>query len=384
MFGGRSVEHEVSVITAHQIMENLDSSKFEISPVYVSKEGEWFYSPELFDIELYKDLSRVRRKGRPVTLSPSPKRELWEIRRSLASFMRVRRHKLDVVIPAFHGSYGEDGCVQGILELADIPYVGAGVSGSAVGMDKVLMKDIFRAHDIPTAKFLAVPRLEWEKGSLACIRRIEESLVYPLYVKPANLGSSIAITKANDRDLLKFAIDVASQYDDKVIVEEAIEGAIDVNCSVIGVGELLTSPCEHPLHEGDIYSFDEKYLSKSKAVGMQSARRIVPADIPAELTEQVQRLSKKIFRVTECRGIARVDFLVKRPGNTILANEINTLPGSFSHYLWEKAGLTFGELLEKLIDMALVTHKDKSRNIRVYDRNLLARAPATSAKVKGV
>jgi D-alanine-D-alanine ligase len=284
------------------------------------------------------------------------------------------------VFPAMHGTNGEDGTLQGLLELTGVPYVGAGVLGSAVGMDKVLMKAAFEQNNLPVVSYLWVLRSQLKKKQEEVLAWIEGNLRYPLFVKPANLGSSVGISRARNRDELQFALDVAGHYDRKLLVEEAVEAVREINCAVMGNEELVASACEEPISWESFLSYDDKYLHGQAGKGMKGSRRRVPADIPDELTHEIQDLAIKAFRAVDCRGIARVDLLVDRETQAVYLNEVNTLPGSMSFYLWQPLGLTPSQVVDNLIQLAIEAAEDKARTTFSYDSNLLEKADLSLAQ----
>ncbi|MDI6890489.1 MAG: D-alanine--D-alanine ligase family protein [Thermodesulfovibrionales bacterium] len=372
IFGSRSVEHEVSIVTAHQVMQAIDKYKYEVVPIYITKEGHWFTGEKLLMLESFKDLSSLVFSLEKAYIAPDLSvgslvgvSQKW-FRKKLAK-------KIDVAFPLVHGTYGEDGTLQGLLELANIPYVGAGVLGSALGMDKIAMKAVFKENHLPAVNYVWFLRNEWQTKQEEMIARIEAHLKYPLFVKPANLGSSIGISKAKSREDLIYAVEVASHYDRRLIVEESVENGIEINCSVLGNEEPIPSVCEQPVSWEEFLNYDEKYLRGGKISGLKGAERRIPAPITPKLTEKIQGLAVKAFKVVDCRGIARVDFLVNTEKDEIFINEINTIPGSISFYLWEATGIRFSELVERLIGLAIDAYKEKSKITYSYDSKLITR-----------
>jgi D-alanine-D-alanine ligase len=374
IFGGRSVEHEVSIITAQQVMENINKDKYEVVPIYISKAGEWFSGPALLAMESFKDPDKLLAGLDKVFLQPARDgNHLLYLSQRRGLFSRSKQSKLDVVFPALHGTFGEDGCLQGLLELVDIPYVGAAVVGSAVGMDKIVMKSILRDGGLPVVDYIGLAHHEWEADPEQMIKRIEAHLSYPLIVKPANLGSSIGITHAKDQDGLRFAIDVASHYDRRIIVEQGLTDFIEINCSVMGNQQALqVSLCEQPVSWQEFLSYEDKYLNSGGKQGMAGSSRKLPAPISEQLTRQIQDLARQAFKLLDCRGIARVDFLLDKGSQFPYINEINTMPGSISFYLWEPLGISFGQLIERLIELALEAHRQQAKYLYSYGTNLLS------------
>lgn len=390
LFGSRSVEHEVSIVTAQQIMDSLDPHKYSVVPIFISKSGEWYTGEALRDVQAFNDLPTLLSHCQRAYLAPDTylNKQLVEASASQSEdsnwlgkvFKPARnsvnlRHKLDVIIPALHGTMGEDGTVQGLLELAGLPYVGAGVVGSAVGMDKIIMKAAFRAYNLPIVKYITCTRRELKDKPEQVFQSAEENLSYPMFVKPANLGSSIGISKASTREELKLALEVASHYDRRLLIEESVEGAIEINCSVIGNDTPIASVCEQPISWESFLSYEDKYMRGGKndsgTKGMASLQRRIPAPISDDLTKKIQEMAIKAFLAVDCRGIARIDFLVKTDTQSPIVNEINTLPGSFSFYLWEPTGISFSQLLDKLIEYAFETYEEKKKQMYSYDSKLL-------------
>ncbi|HZO28883.1 MAG TPA: D-alanine--D-alanine ligase family protein [Chloroflexota bacterium] len=381
IFGSRSVEHEVSVISAVQAMDAMDPRRYEPLPIYITREGRWITGPELRRIDSYKDQQGLLNRCRPVVLRPEPfgNRLFMEEPGPLGT-KRTRVTVVDVVFPVVHGTFGEDGTLQGLLELAGVPYVGAGVVGSAVGMDKIVMKAAFQAQDLPVVNYLWFTRKRWQSAADEVAAEIERTLRYPLFVKPANLGSSIGISRANDRAGLFDAIEVAAHYDRRLLVEEAFEGGIEVNCSVLGNDDPQASVCEQPIAWTEILSYEDKYLrggggkgkgSGGSAEGMASLTRRIPAPVAPELTAEIQRLAVEAFKAVDCAGLARVDFLVDPVSGRIAVNEINTMPGSLSFYLWEPSGVPFPALVDRLIALALERHRERQQTTYNFDSALL-------------
>lgn len=377
MFGGRSVEHEVSVITGLQVIENIDRSKYDIVPVYVSKEGDWYTGEELLDIKNYKDINRLLTKARKVFLPPIPsigKLMLFPMKKGL--FKRDMEYiSVDAVFPAFHGMHGEDGTIQGLFELAGITYVGSGVLGSAVGMDKIIMKDVFKANNLPIVNYIWFLRNEYENDNIIIVERIENELGYPVFVKPANLGSSIGIGKARNREELINAIQVAIRYDRRIIVEKGLENCVEINCSVIGFdNEYEASLCEQPVSWEEFLSYNDKYMRGTSSKGMKSTVRKIPAPIPDEKTDEIKNLSINAFRILDCSGVSRIDFLMEKDTMKVYINEINTIPGSMAFYLWEPCGIKFNELINRLIELAIKRHNEHDKNIYTFNTSLLVKA----------
>lgn len=384
VFGGRSVEHEVSVITAMQIIENIDKTKYYPVPIYITKEGKWLTGGALSDFKTYKIGSF--KDAKEIILSPYPNDfNLYLHPEKAGMFGKKIVDTVDIMFPALHGTYGEDGSIQGLFELMNMPYAGGGVLASSVGMDKILMKDVFKSHGIPVVDYTWFYRTEWENDQENLIKTLEEKISYPLFVKPANLGSSIGINKAKDREGLISAMEIAVNYDRKIIIEKAVEDPREINCAVLGYDNQLTaSLCEEPLGWKDILSFEDKYISgNSKSIkGAGNGKRNIPADLEEDIRIKIEDLAKKSFSVIDAKGTSRIDFLMDKAGN-IYVNEINTLPGSIAFYLWEGIGYSIDKLISKLIEIGFDTHKEKNKNMYSYDVDLFNRTQYGS-KIKKV
>lgn len=385
VFGSRSVEHEVSVITGQQVIAALDKTRYDVVPVYITKTGAWYTGEKLLDVANFKDDKAVLVGCDPVFLAPDPSVGGLIVRREEKGglFKRSRDPEvlpLDVLFPTVHGTYGEDGTLQGLFELAGIPYVGSGVLGAAVGMDKIIMKSVFRDYGLPVVKYHATTRRAWENDPNKTISAIEQSLGYPVFVKPANLGSSIGISQAKDRDELSQALEVAAHYDYRLLIEAAVPNAIEINCAVLGFQEAQASVCEQPIASKDILSYEDKYMRGGKTSGMKGLARQIPAPISDELTKRVQQLAIQSFEMLDCRGVARIDFLLDTKTETLYINEINTLPGSIAFYLWEPLGINISALVDRLIQLAFEAHQERQRTTYSVDSPLLARMGAAGSK----
>ncbi len=399
IFGSRSVEHEVSVITAQQIMAAA-AEKYEIVPIYITKQGAWLTGPALQDLDTFREPGRLERAERAY-LPPEPgQRGLVRVEGGgLGLFRRGSALEIDVAFPAVHGTHGEDGTLQGLFELADVPYVGAGVAAAAVGMDKILMKGAFQAAGLPVVESRWYTRARFQAEPDTVLDEVEAALGYPAFVKPAVLGSSIGVACARNRDDLRFALEVASSYGRRLLVERALEDFVEINCALLGNDDPITSVCEQPVRDAAVLSYADKYLRGAKegpagqpppaapssasgakqGGGMQSAQRLIPAPIPDDLTRRIENLAVAAFRAIDCAGIARVDFLVTRDGS-VYVNEINTMPGSLSFYLWDPSGIPFPTLIDRLVALALERHADKQRTTYSYETDLLLRAANPAAR----
>jgi len=363
LFGGRSGEHEVSLLSAASILTALDRDKYEIVPIGITREGKWFLPEDAWaalkeGLEAQKGV-HVALLGQPAELNLLEIHAAGDSSQVLSGELRDR---LDVVFPVLHGPYGEDGTIQGLLELAGIPYVGAGVLGSAVGMDKGLMKTLFRAVGLPVADFLVFLRREVEQDAPAVVAAAESRFAYPMFVKPANLGSSVGVVKAHNREELYRGLQEAIAYDRRILVEQGIENAREIELSVLGNDDPRVSVPGEIIPANEFYDYEAKYLEDS---GL-----IIPAELSPEIVEKLQAYAIQAFKAIDCAGMARVDFLVRREDNAIFVNEINTIPGftQISMYpkLWEASGLSYPELLDRLIELALERHQERQRSKTTY------------------
>ena len=373
LFGGKSPEHEVSVITGIQVIKSIDLNNYNVVPIYIAKDGKWYYSQKFLDIEIFKNLEAVPFVSREVYLPADPNNfHLWGTTRSF--FGQQFKIKVDIFFPCFHGGFGENGAFQGLFEICEKPYVGSEVLGSALGMDKIVCKDVFVAHGISTAPYIYYCK-EMIEGKIEwVVNDLESKLKYPMFIKPATSGSSIGVTKAHNLAELKAGLELAAAFSSKVLVEEGIKGAREINISVMGNNneELSFSACEEVFHTGQFLSYDDKYKSEDgKSQGMASAKRKILTDLDRETLNTVQETAKKAFTFLNCSGLIRVDFLVKGNPLQIYVIEVNTLPGSMAFYLWEASGLSFCALTTKLIDLAEKKFETKSRNICTLSPNIL-------------
>src|SRR5690554_39845 len=355
LYGGQSGEHEVSIMSACSVLEAVNKDRIEVFPIGIGKDGRWYpgLSPQT-----------VKASGtlevRPLSPDAPDHPQAGEglIDNTGGFLLGALKEKVDVVFPLLHGPKGEDGTVQGLLELAGIPYVGAGVAASSVGMDKALMKEVFRAKGISTGDYLVYLRVEWRENPERIIGEIEETLGYPCFVKPANLGSSVGITKAHNRKELTAALDTAAGYDRRLVVEAFLDGQ-EVECGVLGNDTPEASVPGEIIPGGEFYDYQDKYMDVK-------TKFIIPASLHAETTEEIRSLAVRAFKAIDCAGFARVDFFVLRESGRVLVNEINTIPGftKISMYpkLWEASGLPYPKLIERLIALARERYEDIKQN----------------------
>lgn len=369
IYGSRSCEREVAIISAVQLMNHVDRDKYDVVPVYISEQGVWYTGSTLRDIKAYTpfnpDAKGVEQVYLDVTagsgalIANRPGKGLF------GKPQQVVVARLDVCIIVMHGLNGEDGTLQGMLELANLPYSSTGVAGSAIGMDKIMMKQFFRgAGDLPVLPDCWFTRSMWEKDHNAVLDEAEK-LGYPVFVKPANLGSSIGVSRADDRESLIDALELAFDYDRRVLIEKGLDKPIELNCSVLGYDDdVEASPIEMPISAEKFLDFKEKYLASGGSKGMASLHRILPAPIPDELRDRIQSLSKEIFQMLDCKGVVRIDYMWDKNSDGLYITEINTIPGSLAFYLWENAGVKYSQLIDRLVQHAKRAHED--RNLRNY------------------
>ncbi len=372
-FGGRSTEHEISVISANQAMAAIDSEKYNVIPIYITKQGHWYTGEALTDVKNYKNIASLLEQCTEVYMRPIyGDYNLYATKKKM--FKSDVLATLDAAIPVLHGSNGEDGIFEGVLETIGLPYAGCNTLASANGMDKITMKMILAADGIPVVDYVWFTDKQWFSRREELINRIEDRLGYPVIVKPANLGSSVGIGRADNREQLLERVDDAQRYSARIIVEDLVENLQEINCSVLGdCDEFITSVLEEPIKSGEILSYTDKYMGGSKDNrGMHAAQKRIPADLPADETERIRHLAGETFRVLSCHGVSRVDMMIDAKTRAIYVNEINTIPGSLSFYLWEAAGIPFNELMERLVRLALKRKRDQSSKTISYDSNIFA------------
>ena len=379
-FGGRSTEHEISVISASQAMHAINRDKYNVTPIYISKQGKWYTGDALFDVANYRDINSLLAKCQEVYMRPIyDDYNLYKTKKPLFGTDVLTR--LDVVIPVLHGSNVEDGIFEGVLQTIGIPYAGCDVLASANGMDKITMKMILQACDIPVVDYVWFTDKQWFAKRDELIAQIENKLGYPVIVKPANLGSSVGIGCAHNREELIDKVDAAEQYSTRLIVEYMVKDLQEINCSVIGdCNEYHMSVLEQPLTSQDILTYTDKYMGGTKgAKGMAASQKKFPADLPDAETKRIQFLAGETFRALSCHGVSRVDVMIEGKSERdasgcrkIFVNEINTIPGSLSFYLWEGSGLKFDEEMEHLVQLALKRKREQGMKTVSYDQNIFS------------
>ena len=361
VFGGRSAEHEVSLMSAQGVMRAIDNGKYTVVPIGITKEGRWLASGDPWQALS----SGVSTESTPAALLAEPTQrglmclEEGEEENRLTA---VRLSQIDVLFPVLHGPYGEDGTVQGLLELAGIPYVGAGVAASAVGMDKALFKDIMRAHGLPVIPYVVIKRQVWDQQPEAVLDQVEAEIGYSSFVKPANLGSSVGVSIAHNRSELRAALDEAARYDRKLVVEMAVN-AREIEVSVLGNDQPTASVPGEIVPCNEFYDYAAKYVD-------EGSQLLIPAPVPTQTAELARQLAVQAFMAIDCAGMARVDFLLDRVNGGLYLSELNTIPGftpiSMFTKLWEATGVSYTDLISRLIDLALERHAEKSRSATSY------------------
>ncbi len=376
IYGSRSCEREVAIISAVQLMNAIDTEKYDVIPVYIDERGNWYTGEALRNIAAYKNFSGTGKGIEKVSLDmTSGSGALLAVRPGKGLFGKTEQvivARVDVFVIVMHGLNGEDGTLQGMLELANIPYTSTGVAGSSVGMDKIMMKQFFRGGDLPTLPGTWSTRSEYAAEAEKVFEEAEKQLGYPVFVKPANLGSSIGVSRANNREELKDALDLAFEYDRRVLIEKGLDKPIELNCSVMGYDDYVeASPIEMPLSSEEFLDFGEKYLANGGSKGMASLHRVLPAPIEDSLRDEIQELSCRIFRMMDCKGVVRIDYMFDRKEEKIWITEINTIPGSLAFYLWAEAGLPYGKLIDKMVEFAEKAYEDKNSSNYAFTSDIL-------------
>ncbi len=390
-FGSRSVEHDVSIISAVQLMDAAASADYNVIPVYISRDGLWYIGDALRRIETFREFDPMKNGVRRVILDTSSgSGDLWEWppkRQGIFAKVPTPAAHIDVAIPVFHGMHGEDGTIQGLFEMAGIPYASSGVLGSSIGMDKIAMKQILRGAGFPVLDYMWITRDRLEKQREEILQQAERDIRYPMFVKPASLGSSIGVSRVTNRGELEIALDLAASYDRRILIEVGVSRPVEINCAAVGYGdEVEASACEMPVSSGDdsFLNFFEKYLRNAdgktgESRGMKSLSRVLPAPIGEEMTDRIQQMTIEIFKMLDCRGTVRIDFMLDEH-DVLYVNEANTIPGSLAFYLWKAAGLSFPKLVDRMVEDAMRAFADKNRSVYAYDSTILTKV---SAGVKG-
>ena len=385
IFGSRSCEREVSIISAIQLMYHVNTEKYDVIPVYIDEQGRWYTGAPLREVKTFQRFNPDQRGVDLVQLDlAAGSGALIANRPSKGLFGHPTQEvvaRLEVCVIVMHGMHGEDGTLQGLLEMANLPYTSTGVAGSAIGMDKIMMKQFFKGAELPVLPGTWYQRSQWEREQAAVLDDVEVRLGYPVFVKPANLGSSIGVSRADDREGLIDSLQLAFDYDRRVLVEKGLDKPIELNCSVLGYDdEVEASPIEMPVTGEQFLDFSEKYLASGGSKGMASLHRILPAPIEDSLRDRIQALSKDIFRMMDCKGVVRIDYMFDRASEQIFITEINTIPGSLAFYLWENAGVKYTELIDRMVRHAQRAHEDKNMHNYAFTSNILSAVNLGGAK----
>lgn len=382
MFGGKSVEHEVSVISGIQAIMNMDTDKYEIIPVYLTKNNEMYIGDEVGNMDAYKDVDALLKKSqRVIMINENGKVSLMPY--PMKKFGKNKDVEIDIAFPVVHGTNVEDGALQGYLKTMGIPFVGCDVTASAIGMDKYIMKTVLKDNGVPVLDAQVYTLSDYAQMDIL-LETVEQRFGYPVIVKPVNLGSSVGISVAKNKVELTNSIDDAFRYATKVLVEHAITNLREINCSVLGdENEATASECEEPLHTKDILSYEDKYMSNQKggaSKGMASVSREIPAKISEEKRQEIRDMAVKAFQALGCNGVSRIDFMIDEDSGKLYFNEINTIPGSLAFYLWEPIGVPYKELLDRMIQLAMKRVRTENNVTFTFETNILNQASFGGAK----
>ena len=386
-YGCRSVEHEVSIISAVQAMRAVDREKYDVTPVYVTKEGEMYTGNCLYEIEEYRNLSELLSKCQKVNfLRENGAVVMTEQTKKM--FQKPKSVRIDVAFPVVHGTNCEDGTIQGFFEYLNLPYVGCDIISSAVGMDKAVFKDVLKNAGLPVLDCICIRAKEYLTDKQKFQDEIEQKIGFPLIIKPVNLGSSVGISKVNTKEQLDDAVMLALSFTDRILAEHAITSLREINCSVLGdADECTASVCEEPFMNDEILSYEDKYMGNSKnggqSKGMASLGRKIPADLSEEKAEEIRSLACKTFKAIGANGVVRIDFMIDTETDKVYANEINTIPGSLAFYLWEASGIKYPELITRLIDLAFKRQRSRNNITYTIDTNILSGVSFGSKGAKG-
>ncbi len=379
-FGSRNPEHDVSIITGELIISGLKKLGHNVVPVYIDKTGSWHVGEDIGSLKFFQtDFESKKHKYSQINL---------DLEKSVGKMVFKNKgfvgkeFVVDLAFPAFHGANGEDGTFQGLCELLNVPYVGCDVASSAIAMDKVFTKLVCQSQNIPTPNFVHLTRTEWEKDEAGITEQIK-NLKSPWFIKPARLGSSIGISKAWDKTELKNAVEVALHYDEKVLVEEAVENLADVTCAVLGNSEPQASLIQESVFGDNLLTYEDKYLKDGGAqLGNAKKNIVIPAELPGNVTPEIQAMAIKVFKALGCSGIARVDFLFDKASGKYFVSEVNTLPGTLYHHLWKASGIELDQLLTKLLDLAKERYADKQKANQTFNSDLMKFANSIKLQIK--
>ncbi len=373
-FGGKSVEHEVSIISALQVINAINKEKYDVIPIYISKDNRFYYSNKLLDINTYKDIELLKKTCDEIYFTHNNSQMVVN---KINGIMKKELARLDVVFPVVHGLNVEDGTLQGFLEMYNIPYVGCDVCASAVGMNKIIFKKVLEASKIPVIDYAEIYYSDYIEDEKKVYDEVIKKLDFPIILKPANLGSSVGIKIVNNEEEFYDGVNFVFEFTDKILAEKCIKNLREINSSILGNSkEVLVSVLEEPVKNDEILSFKDKYMSdngKNSKLdsGMASLSRKVPAELTKEQEDTIKELSKKVFKILDCEGVARIDYIIDVDEDKIYVNEINTIPGSISFYLWEAVGIKFDELCEKLIRISIKRKEQREKKTYTNNVNIL-------------
>lgn len=376
-FGGNSVEHEVAVISALQAIQNIDKNLYDVTPIYIAKNGKMYSGEILLDIKNFKNIPELIKKAYPVFITKEDEGVMVKAQESRL-FSKIKPIKIDLAFPIVHGTNCEDGSLQGFFELLSIPYIGCDVLASAVGMDKAVFKDVLKRVGVPVLDCLVFSSREFLNNEDTLLEKIEKEIKYPLIIKPVNLGSSVGISKVNNKQELYDAISLASSFTNNILAEKAVENLREINCSVLGyLDEFEASELEEPIMQDAILSYKDKYQSGgkgskgSKGSGMSSLSRKLPAELPEDIATNIKKYATQSFKAIGGHGVSRIDFLMNDKTKEVFVNEINTIPGSLAFYLWEAKGVSYKELINRLVALAFKRQRVKENLSFTIDTNIL-------------
>lgn len=380
-FGGKNTEHDVSIITGQLIISGLKGLGYTVFPVYISKEGKWYISEKMDNVEFFKN-PNLKLEGE-INLNLAQNLNGSVIFRTGGLF-NTKEYSIDLAFPALHGRNGEDGTIQGLFELLNIPYVGCDVVSSAISMDKALTKLFYQRFKFPTTKFVAFDNSRWENDRKALLTEIKTTLPWPVFVKPARLGSSIGMTKVKSEEDLDLAIEVALHYDNKVLVEESVEDLMDITVALLGNENPKYSLIQESSYSKDFFTYDDKYLNEGGAqLGNAEKSIVIPATLDQNTTKEIQEMAKEVYEVLGLSGTARVDFLYNKTYKKFYVNEINTLPGTLYHHLWKKSGIELPGLLKILVDLAIERKNKEKKLTYTFESSILKSANSNKLQLKG-
>ncbi|MBE0574083.1 D-alanine--D-alanine ligase [Candidatus Dojkabacteria bacterium] len=379
-FGGKNTEHDVSIITGQLIISGLKKIGHTVYPVYIAKDGKWYIDERMDNVEFFKPFNSKGLGEFNLNMSQNLDGSLT----IKTSGLFPKTYKIDLAFPAIHGKNGEDGTIQGMFEMLNIPYVGCGVVASGIAMDKVLTKLFYQRFNFPTTKFVHFTTQEWQEKKDSLLKEINNTLTWPVFVKPARLGSSIGMTKVKSEDDLEFAIEVALHYDNKVLVEESVEDLMDVTVCLIGNQNPRYSLIQESAFSSDFFSYEDKYLNEGGAqLGNAEKSIVIPARLDEKTTQEIREMASEIYMLMGMSGIARVDFLYNKTYKKFYANEINTLPGTLYYHLWKKSGIELDDLLKMLVDFALEKKKEDDKLTYTFESTILKSANSNKLQLKG-